>query len=204
MSRIISFGCSFTFGTSLPDCIRGHRDDPPSQYAWPSVIGRTIRRPVKNFAVPGASNLEILYTIDRNQSYLKPNDRVFIMWSFLERTCVIDDNSVRQIGPWIDKPYAEKYYQFLHSDYHDKFVYPILIREADRILRSKVNQVFYLEVQPSNCFPLTLLPIDYDSVYDLTETVSSLHLGADGQHPGIIKHENLAKSILKHARSDLL
>ena len=56
--RIITFGCSFTYGHYLE-----HDQKQPSTSAWPSMLGTLMGLEVINKAIPGASNLEILLSI---------------------------------------------------------------------------------------------------------------------------------------------
>ena len=191
-----------TFGQGLPDALAGKKGDPPSRYAWPSLIARTIKRPVKNFAVPGASNLEILWQISHAE--IHPTDHVFVMWSFLERSCIlVNEETTRQLGPWIDRQYNEHYYRYCQSDFHDRFMYPILVREADRLLRSKTDRIYYLEAHPSECFPFDLLPIRYETAQPKPGEVPN-DISQDRSHPGIISHERLAKAIIKYIGKDVL
>ena len=42
---LITFGCSFTYGHGLPDCIGGpdgHAGPTPSEQAWPAMLGKII------------------------------------------------------------------------------------------------------------------------------------------------------------------
>jgi len=199
--RIIAFGCSMTFGQSLPDCVQGKKSDLPSQYAWPSVLGRLARRPVINLAVPGASNLEILHTIKKFINTIGANDIVCVMWSYIERSCVIKNDSVLQIGPWIDKPYSREYYRLLHDASHDRFMYQLYVQHADYVLRSQTDNILFTEVSDSGAFPLQLecIPVNYGNI-SVAEDQPPNDLGVDGMHPGIIQHERLAKQILPYVR----
>lgn len=193
MSRIVSFGCSLTFGQSLPDCILGKKTDLPSQYAWPSVLARLMRRPCKNYGIPGASNLEILHCIS-SVTEIFPGDVVIVMWSFLERSCVLESDTVKQIGPWIDRPEIKTYYQHLHSDYTDRFLYPILVRHGDALVRKHTDNVYHMEARTTDCFPLSTLGVSIDDAEPFTDATYT-DTGIDGVHPGIIRHEQLAKKI---------
>jgi hypothetical protein len=54
MSRLITFGDSFTFGHHLPD---------PNTQSWPAILADLLNRELVNVADPGASNIEILTAI---------------------------------------------------------------------------------------------------------------------------------------------
>jgi hypothetical protein len=59
MSRLITFGDSFTFGQYLEDQ-GGWKQE---RLAWPTVLGTKLNLEVVNNAVPGFSTVEILATI---------------------------------------------------------------------------------------------------------------------------------------------
>lgn len=77
MSRLITFGCSFTVGTGLPDVY-------PDQYkhsliGWPNLLGEKLGLEVVNKGQAGAGNLEILYYILNTD--IRPDDTCVVMWS---------------------------------------------------------------------------------------------------------------------------
>lgn len=80
MTRLISFGCSFTFGQHLPDNIN---TDIPSEFAYPAVLGKLLNLEAINKGSNGSGNLQILYDII-NFEFL-PNDIVTIGWSYFSR-----------------------------------------------------------------------------------------------------------------------
>jgi hypothetical protein len=59
--RLVTFGCSFTYGQGLPDCPTGV--EAPSQYSWPYLLSSQLDRQLVNRGIPGASNLQILNEI---------------------------------------------------------------------------------------------------------------------------------------------
>jgi len=65
MKKIVTFGCSVTYGHGLPDCHIAP-DMPgksPSKLAWPSLVANQANVQLSNQGKCGASNLEILYNI---------------------------------------------------------------------------------------------------------------------------------------------
>lgn len=77
MSRLITFGCSFTVGVGLPDVYP--RLDVPSNMGWPSLLGEKLGLEVVNKGIGGAGNLEILHNILNTR--FEPNDLCIILWS---------------------------------------------------------------------------------------------------------------------------
>jgi len=190
-SRIITFGCSNTFGQGLSDCLHAKPGDKASKLAWPSVLGRLYNRPVVNCAIPGASNLEILYTIANTK--ITATDLVIVLWTHLERWTKINNGKCMQIGTWRigkeKKPVSATYYKYIQSECTDKFLYPVIIREADRIIKQTNTKNYHIELYKTNLFPFTCLDIDMvklRKIYPLAE---------DKNHIGLLAHEHLARKI---------
>jgi hypothetical protein len=108
MSRLIAFGCSFTYGQGLPDCKIGENwsdfANTPSLLSWPFLLGKKLDIPTINKGVPGASNTEILYHILNFE--FEPRDKVVIMWSLPNRDVYFlpgrrKKKPFRQLGAWL-------------------------------------------------------------------------------------------------------
>jgi hypothetical protein len=96
MQRLVTFGCSCTFGEALPDCIiTDYNSAKPSKFAWPSVLAGMLRKECVNLSSPGSSNFKILDTI--LSTPLKKEDVVVVMWSYFGRDMLIDDKG-RKFG----------------------------------------------------------------------------------------------------------
>jgi hypothetical protein len=85
MSRLITFGCSITYGHGLEDCYIEPNNPGlvPSQKAWPSLLANMLDLELINCSNPGASNLHILWKLlnfDFND-----DDLCIVMWSFFGR-----------------------------------------------------------------------------------------------------------------------
>lgn len=84
MSRLVAFGCSYTYGHGLSDCSDGLDAGPnPSQHAWPALLANRLDRSVVNMGKPGAGNTEILWKI-LNFDF-QPDDICVIMYSYFIR-----------------------------------------------------------------------------------------------------------------------
>lgn len=107
-SRLITYGCSFTFGTALDDkwdfekkevttawsWRKGNETPPedfPSKYAWPQVLANTLGIECINKGIPGISNKEIWDRILKDINDFKKTDIVIILWTFFNRHCIILD-----------------------------------------------------------------------------------------------------------------
>jgi hypothetical protein len=90
--RIVAFGCSFTYGHGLPDCydVTINRSGfSASKLAWPQILANEMNADCINMSQPGASNKEILHTL-LNFNF-DASDVVIIMWSFIDRWCILKD-----------------------------------------------------------------------------------------------------------------
>ena len=60
-NKLITFGCSNTFGVGLPDC--WPNTEFPSKLGWAQQLANGVSLPLTNLSRPGASNLGILNDI---------------------------------------------------------------------------------------------------------------------------------------------
>ena len=105
MSRLVTFGCSFTSGYGLTD---------PSQ-AWPGILGKLSNRTVVNKSIPGSSNLEILNNILSFK--FKKDDIVVVGWTYCHRDIVFNKLSPNvRISAGADIEVFKKWAE-LHSNY---------------------------------------------------------------------------------------
>ena len=66
--NLITFGCSHTYGTGLPDCLNtndgGIHITNPSEHAWPSILGGLLKsKSITNKSLPGLGCKQVAKTI---------------------------------------------------------------------------------------------------------------------------------------------
>lgn len=204
MSRLVAFGCSFTYGQGLPGCVVGNNtsnvSNTPSDLAWPSLLGKLLKVETINKGIPGASNLEILYQI-LNFEFRK-NDTVVIMWSLPVRDLYFISNSnkikpYRQLGLWLTNKTGYVFEWLSNVKLVDQIVKSwIYIQHADLYLGKKnikyihfpANSQELLEYKPKFIKNITNLYIDGQSYIDTCV--------AD-RHPEINSHTETANKIYK-------
>lgn len=144
ISRIVSFGCSFTWGTDLPDCSDGN----PygfSQLTWSALVAQKLDKQYYSCALGGSGNLSIA---DRVFDWvnLNPDDFVMINWTFLDRFDYSDPmgshfnngtSDFRTCRPGNDDTISEFYFRHLHSEYRDKLTALMYVKTTIDYLRSK-------------------------------------------------------------------
>ena len=133
--KLVTFGCSFTYGHGLSDCIAADGSNGPiaSEQAWPSLLGKLTGMEVDNASKPGSGNLMITKAIVDYSKYTK-DTVVVIMWSNNDRETIYDNEGKEKLhmlpgflndrmpkGFWKDKKntlknHIETYYENYHED----------------------------------------------------------------------------------------
>lgn len=139
--KLKSFGCSFIFGSDLPDDGRNGLYAKPSRLAWPAVIADHFGYSYQSCARPGAGNLQIL---ERLLCHIDPDDpAIFVIgWTYIDRFDYIDQQTIpvqpnkkwKTLMPIDADTVAETYYRYLHSEYSDKLRSLIYVKTAIDVL----------------------------------------------------------------------
>lgn len=196
MSRLITFGCSLTFGHGLPDCFVPPKDpgSQPSKLGWPSIIAKCIDRDCVNISSPGASNKKIWYDII-NFNYQK-DDIVFILWSYIERSTIIhNNNKMTFVGTWV--PDHKNYYKELYDQNDATIMSSLFVNHANMYLRQE-NITTYNMIPGTRELPileLNNLITKHIPIY-LTDLRDYYPLALDKRHPGTEFQIAYAKKIL--------
>lgn len=200
--RLVTFGCSYTYGAYLPDCItrlkNGSDCQGPeaSKLAWPQILGNLMNKTVVNKSTVGASNLEILYHILNFKFH--NDDTVVVMWTFPNRDLIF-----KRWFKTIIKPFKQ-----LKSSFNDKYSkeWMISYNEKDAIIKSWIymqHAELYLSkkgIKIFNCIasPDSLLKskpefVNVDTLLLIKNT--QVDYALDGIHPGIESHKKTAQEI---------
>jgi len=124
-----SFGCSFVFGTDLPNDGRHSKIATPSDCSWPALMASKLQIKYQCHARPGAGNFEILQRI--LDAVSQDSSGLFVInWTWIDRFSYIDDNfqnyhpmnplNWRSIMPVDTDQRGEFYYRELHTQRRDK------------------------------------------------------------------------------------
>jgi hypothetical protein len=113
--KLKSFGCSFIWGSELPDA-----DTMPSRHSWPALLARHFKLPYQCLARPGSGNLSLAEQI-LNHVSVEPSFFV-INWTYIDRFDYTNSSKDKwsTIRPGVQESLAEYYYCNLHSQYRDK------------------------------------------------------------------------------------
>jgi hypothetical protein len=141
MSRLVAFGCSFTYGDELPGCVSGTNN--PSKHAWPQIAADILGLECVNQGISSIGNKHILHeimTFDFQES-----DIVIVMWSFFNRHCVItDDNKAVDLTHWSidsDNPHFSSQGSWIDRANYAYYADPGLQTIVDGIF----NNVIYIQ-----------------------------------------------------------
>ena len=196
MSRLVTFGCSYTYGQGMADCyITDTKPGPvPSVYAWPTVLAKYLNRECVNLSVPGCSNKRICY--DLVNANFKEDDLVIVSWTHNERSCIIKETEIIDIGPWQFTNEADSYYKHLEDSTDSNISCNVYMNYVD----------YYLDKR--NIKHYTTIAIDDEfSRCKFNDTVlmkSSFHKirgkhgkSKDGLHPDRHAHKAYADELYK-------
>ena len=203
MSRLITFGCSMTYGHGLSDCFEKDNKpgNAPSKFAWPEHLGRYLEKDVVNKSKPGASNLEILYHILNFE--FEQDDTVVILWSFPSRDLIFNEPTPEYafeytpVGAWQDSVLSRAWLE-THTD-HDLLIRSWLnIHHAEQYLENIkiVNTSFVLKHDIYGPQPAYLKFKNLNTgVVAGGGTGRRNDLALDGVHPGPVAHQIMADRI---------
>ena len=208
MSRLVTFGCSYTEGFALPGWEAGSDDPWPSinnctikfsDYCWPKVLAKKLGTECVNIGRGGSSNLEILVRIQNFK--FRPDDIVAVLWSFYTRENAF---SVRFPGS-IDRAH-DPAFQF-HEDYYK------IHSDGDLFLRTKIyiNYVKMLLEQNNLMYHMgSINQLGSFRMLDVHMTVPSPQLDSfpgidkalDNAHPGVQSHEKYANIVYRRLTNE--
>jgi hypothetical protein len=197
MSRLITFGCSFTDGASLQD---------PNTQSWPAVLGKLTNRVVINNGRSGSSNLEILSQILSFD--FQKDDLVVTGWTYCNRDVIFKKNKEgQQVTAWTDGNIFEKWSE-LYDDYNIKIRSGMYIHHAELYLNNLQikNYGFWAVAGPAGFIDIALtkifnnappLPIfvKKDTLYK--NILNTEDYASDNAHPGPAAHTIAAKKLYR-------
>lgn len=202
INRIVTFGCSLTFGYYLEDCPKDSLT--PSKFSWPSVLAKKLNKPVLNLSEQGSSNKQIWKSIvDAN---LTEFDCVIVLWSHIERWCVfLSEEEKNKIGPWnsLANKRSNAFFKYFFNSY-DMNIDMSMRSSYVQLYLDRLNIKHYQMISRPMYYPpkykwnnVEYLPIDYGKIRN------SNPLASDNKHPGREAHEIYANEIYKYIKNDL-
>ena len=217
-SRILTFGCSNTFGQALPD-VKDYLNaySTPSRYAWPAQLQNFSKRNVLNLAICGSSNKTIWR--DVVDFSFEKNDTVIILWTFFHRTSILNidrTNPLRILPGYTSEenktPSLElrrlnkNYYKHFYNEVNLNLESWMAINHAKFYLDSlnvkNYHFTFKLPRPNGNVEPtynIETIPewnkVDLDTIPFLKD------FAVDNEHPGIKAHVKFALDVAKRIKA---
>jgi hypothetical protein len=135
---IKSFGCSFIFGSDLPDDGFGTAYATPSKLIWPALYAQHLGYGYKCYARPGSGNLQIAERV-LNQA-TNPTPALYVVgWTWIDRFDYANSatDKWQTIMPVDKDAVAKTYYRDIHSEYRDKLTTLMSMRLVIDTLKQK-------------------------------------------------------------------
>lgn len=113
--RLITFGCSNTYGQGLSDCYNDITS--PSKLAWPQLLADKLDYECINLSIPSASNVLILHSISNFN--FKKSDLIIVLWSYPNRyTKLLSETKYdNSIFPWKLDKISKFFFKNIYNDY---------------------------------------------------------------------------------------
>jgi hypothetical protein len=117
LTRLITFGCSLTYGHGLPDCFEPPLNPGPTQskLGWPNIVSACKEMSLTNISQCGIGNRQIMHNI-LNFKFDK-SDTVVILWTNPYRWCRIYEDHVEDIGTWQKTKIASVFTEYMSDEY---------------------------------------------------------------------------------------
>lgn len=199
--RLVTFGCSLTYGHGLPDCVgktKKHAGPKPSQLGWPNKLAYLLNLQIENVSQPGASNNWIW--LNAMEFPFSAGDLVVFNWTYLESRwdIKISKETTIRVSPWLKTPESRRYIEYLGHTM--KWDLP-----PQFFLRANFMQ-YYLNEQGITNYHLTVDPegVDYhmpvwNKVEFLKPNINALRheypRAIDNSHPGEECHAEFARLV---------
>jgi hypothetical protein len=195
MGRLVTFGCSLTFGLALPDTWPYTEKYVASNLAWPNVLANKLNLETINKGIPAAGQNEILNAVlnfDFND-----DDTCVIMWSYFDRLDFYKFTEPN-IGNRIETNHKSYRNILMMTDIYQTDVARrnwLTIQHCVLYLRNKrINTVSIVCLDDKVRHPNTIYKIDVsDTIQDITWNY--LDKAIDKVHPGVESHKNMADQI---------
>jgi len=201
-NRLIVFGCSYTYGQGLKDCLEkvyfGIDLSAPSKLGWAQMLADSLNLELINKSRPGSSNFEILLTL--LEFDFKHNDSVVIMWShsvrdmiftrlwkFLNfrRRLLVGKNN-RLTRKWIDDTSEQDYFMktWIYMDH-----------ASLKLDRAGIKKYIHYPVDPELINKYKLNFININNLH--LNGIDWIDLADDNAHPGPMSNRSTFEKIYK-------
>ena len=205
--RLITFGCSNTYGHGLPDChVPPNEAGPnPSKVAWPQLLAGRRQLECINLSWPGGSN-KLMWWKTVNFEF-EPTDVVIYYATYPDRDMIISnkvgETHTDQMGTWssVDKR-VKAYHRYVAQSNSTKTweyqSYVHIDHAHQHVLRQGVKNVFHFK-RNNQQFEHKLpdwATFKFQTI-SIEDMITTFDTALDGSHDGIICHTQIARRMSK-------
>jgi hypothetical protein len=207
--RLITFGCSLTYGHGLQDCWDNDTQSPGgycSKLAWPSKLAKDLGVKCINTSFPGASAKETLFKI-QNFNFLS-DDIAVVLWTYPQRSCNINVDSIDSTNKEADSVAFTRYvpggedgvkiktFYSLYNETDSMIDYYTRIEYANLYFNSVGIRAFHFIPEQRYLKNFSWLTATIQPVY-FGQIKTQFPLALDDLHPGKLAHYKFAEDIFK-------
>ena len=207
--RLLTFGCSHTYGHGLPDCIEDNNlpGSKPSNFAWPAILSKKLNLELINYSEPGSSNKRIWDTILKTE--IDSDDLVLILWTQLSRSCIITGyKQYVDIGTWKDTEESKAYLKYFYAKQNRISEFNLYMSHISMYLDSKNITNYHMFSAVEFIGESTKEYIEsYNNgkvlsvkLYENDEDDKFMDYALDGVHAGLESHKTFAEKIEKELK----
>ena len=186
MNRLITIGCSHTFGEGLGN---------PNEESWPYILSKKFNKKLVNLSEPGGSNRTIQHNV-YNFNFNK-EDIVVILWTYPDRYHFFSDKNTHSglINPWGGE-ISKNWFKNFHTQYTEKFDNRTIVNQVNLYLQSINIKVYNLTVSSEfNYYFDFPTKIDYINIDFTKDFLKKYPRSIDGWHMGKMGNYDFATDI---------
>ena len=204
MSRLIAFGCSYTYGEGLWDClnIATHiKAKHPSKFAWPTLLGKNLDRKNINLSQPGCSNRYIANKI--LNTHIQKDDIVVVLWTHPDRSIIFgkENYTNQHIHATRNNKMNKTYFKHVYDPYNCFLESQHSIHYTNLYLSSKGVTIYNFQAEHRLPIPAYATP-DWNTVKVISQHLYYIDMADDGAHPGIESQKLIAQDMERCIREN--
>lgn len=191
MSRLITLGCSHTYGEGVSN---------PSRESWPAVLSKKLDMELINLGRPGASNRVIQHNVC-NFSFVE-DDTVIILWTYPDRYhfFIDEENDTGLINIW-GKGRSEMWFKNFHTEYSERFDNKTIVNQVNLYLKDKGINTINLLVSSEFKYYFDMTDLNTFDIYFTEDYLAKYSRGEDKWHMGSEGNYDYAMSIYYHMKT---
>ena len=191
MKRLVTLGCSHTFGEGVKD---------PSKESWPALLSQRFNMELFNLGEPGGSNRTIQHNVYKHK--FRKDDTVIILWTYPDRYHFFrdKDNHTGLINSW-GTGRSTVWFKDFHTEYNEKFDNETIVNQVNLYLDKLNIEHYNLVVDLDFNYYFKTFDINYIKEDFNTNYLKKFARGVDGWHMGFDGNRAYANFIYNYINS---